>query len=75
MGQNFDHKMTNVVESMNKILRKEHELSVLDLLNEICYFTMAQCFKRYERAINLLRSGPIYMKYCMKRLSNSEQWA
>lgn len=34
-SQYFGHKTSNVVKSMNKVLKGNQELSILDLLNEI----------------------------------------
>ena len=34
-GQSYGHKISNIVESMNKVLKQEQELPILDLLNEI----------------------------------------
>lgn len=43
-SQNFGPKTSNVVESMNNLLREERQLSILDLLNEIWHLTMNQRF-------------------------------
>lgn len=74
-GPTYGHKTSNVVESMNNTLLEEHELSILDLLNEIWHLTMTERFKRYERSLKLLQNGQIYTDYCMKHLSNSNKWA
>ena len=34
-GQSYGHKTSNIVESMNKVLKQERELPILDLRNEI----------------------------------------
>lgn len=47
-GITFGHKTSNVVESMNRVLKSERELSILDLLNEIWHLIMNQRFKRYS---------------------------
>lgn len=60
---------------MNSTLREERELSILDLLNEIWHLTMAERFKQYERATELLKTGQIYTDFCMKHLTNSGKWA
>lgn len=51
---NFSHKTSNVMESMNNLLKDERELPILDFLNEIWHLTMCQRFKRYETACILL---------------------
>lgn len=74
-GPTFGHKTSNVVESMNSTLRAERELSVLDLLNEIWHLTMAERFKRFERATELLKRKQKYTDFCLKHLNHSSKWA
>lgn len=74
-GQNFGHKTSNVVESMNNLLKDERELSILDLLNEIWHLTMSQRFKRHEIACILLEKNQVYTDFCLQQLRNSERWA
>jgi len=49
-GKSYGHKTSNIVESMNKVLKQEHELPILDLLNEIWLYTMIQRAQRYQTA-------------------------
>lgn len=70
--QNFGHKTSNVVESMNSVLKDEWELSILDLLNEIWHFTMDQRFKRFSTACDLLEKHQIFTDFCLKQLLRSK---
>jgi len=49
-GQNYGHKTSNIVESMNRLLKSERELSILDLLNEIWHITMETRYQHYSEA-------------------------
>jgi len=49
-GQNYGHKTSNIVESMNHLLKSERELSILDLLNKIWHITMQTQYQRYSEA-------------------------
>lgn len=45
-GKRYGHNTSNIVESYNKSLQLERELSIVDLLNEIWYSSMSIRFKR-----------------------------
>lgn len=49
-GSRYGHDTLNIVESFNKSIKVERELSVLDLLNEIWNSQMAQRFRRIREA-------------------------
>ena len=41
-GSCYGHKTSNIIESMNKVLKQERELPILELLKEIWLYTMNQ---------------------------------
>jgi hypothetical protein len=74
-GEHFGHKTSNVVESVNNLLRDERELSILDMLNEIWHLTMHQRFERFTIATSLIAKGQTLTDFCLKKLLDSRQWA
>lgn len=73
-GSFFGHKTSKVVESTNKALTSEWELSVLDLLSEIWNKTMIERFKRFTEACNKSHQQT-HTKFCIQKLLQSQQWA
>lgn len=75
-GPYYGQKTSNIVESMNRVLKGDRELSILDLLNEIWSYTMEQRFKRATQANGLLERGEqLHTDYCMQKLQESKQWS
>lgn len=50
-GSWYGDKTSNIVESMNMVLKQERELPILELLNEIWLYTMNQRALRYQTAL------------------------
>lgn len=49
-GKQYGHNTSNIVESYNKSLQLEYELSIVDLLNKIWHSSMATWFQRFQQA-------------------------
>jgi len=49
-GQYYGYKTSNIVASMNKVLKQGRELPILDQLNEIWLYTMNQQAEQYQTA-------------------------
>ena len=58
LGKCYDHNASNIVESYNKSLQLECELSIVDLLNEIWHSLIAIQFKRLQQSESLLKGYP-----------------
>lgn len=54
-GKTFGHKTTIVLELMERLLKNEQTLSIIDLLHEIWNFTIDQRARRFAKADNLSR--------------------
>lgn len=74
-GPTFGHKTSNIVEAMNKVLKSERELSILDLLNELWHLTMKYRFDRLTLANNLLSKNQKITDFALKKLAESQKWA
>lgn len=73
-GAFFGHKTSNVVESANKSLKSERELSILNLLHEIWNKTMAERYQRYTDACRM-SVHQTHTDFCLQKLLQSQQWA
>lgn len=72
-GQLFSHKTSNILESMNNVLKNEQELSILDLLNEIWHLTIVHHFNRLTNASKCINQRQIYTNFFFQQLSNSQK--
>jgi len=72
-GQCYGHKTSNIVESMNKVLKQERELPILDLLNEIWLYTMNQRAERYQTAC-LKDHQQNWSDFALGQLTISRAW-
>lgn len=73
-GKSYGHKTSNVVESMNSVLKSERGLSILELLNEIWHITIEERFQRYQKACKTAQQQ-IHIDFCLSALVKSRQWA
>ena len=72
-GQSYGHKTSNIVESMNKVLKQERELPILDLLNEIWLYTMNQRAQRYQTA-RMQEEQQNWTDFALGQLTISRSW-
>jgi len=73
-GKRYGHNTSNIVESYNKSLQLERELSIVDLLNEIWHSSMAVRFKRLQQAETALNGYP-FTTICRTEAETSRLWA
>ena len=73
-GKRYGHNTSNIVESYNKSLQLERELSIVDLLNEIWHSSMAARFKRLQQA-ELALAGYPFTAICRTEAETSRLWA
>ena len=73
-GRNYGHKTSNIVESMNHLLKSERELSILDLLNEIWHITMETRYQRYSEACQQ-EGDQTHTDFAFKQLVISREWS
>ena len=73
-GCSFGHKTSNVVESMNQVLKSEWELSILDLLNEIWHILMNTRYQRFTIACRA-EEDQLHTDFALTKLLESRQWA
>lgn len=74
MGAFFGYKISNVVESANKSIKSERELSNLDLLHKIWNKNMAEQFQHYTDACHMFVCQT-HTDFCLQKLLQSQQWA
>ena len=73
-GSCYGHKTSNIVESMNKVLKQEGELPILELLNEIWLYAMNQRAQRYQTA-STKEQQQHWSDFALSQLTISRSWS
>lgn len=71
--QRYGHDTSNIVESTNKTLKIDRELSMIQLLDTIWHKLMAERFSRLQLASK--PDAGRFTKFCLKQLSLQRPWA
>jgi transposase-like protein len=74
-GTRQGHLTSNIVESVNKLLREDRNLSITDLLNAIWHRVMEARASSLKAAQEQLDAGLRWTSFCQTKLEYSRKWA
>jgi hypothetical protein len=69
------HLTSNIVESVNKLLREDRSLSITDLLDAIWHRVMEARACSLKAAQDQLSTGLRWTSFCQTKLEYSRKWA
>lgn len=69
----FGHLNSNIAESINRLLKSDRELTIVDLLNAIWHRVMDKRSDRLRRATEDAAGGMVYTSYAMAM--EGRKWA
>jgi hypothetical protein len=71
----FGHDTSNVVESVNKVLKEDRELPIIALLDALWHRVMDQAAERHADATALLTRGKQFTPFCAKLVNERRKLA
>lgn len=72
----FGHDISNIVESMNAVLKMDRQVDIMELLSRIWDRVMSMRFNRFSAASQLLfQDGHTWTPYCAQLLRTSREFA
>jgi hypothetical protein len=74
-GTRQGHLTSNIVESVNKLLREDRNLSVTDLLNAIWHRVIEARASSLKAAQEQLAAGLRWTSFCQTKLEYLRKWA
>jgi hypothetical protein len=74
-GTRQGHLTSNIVESVNKLLREDRSLSIIDLLDAIWHRVMEARASSLKAAQEQLAAGLRWTSFCQTKLEYSRKWA
>lgn len=73
-GRLYGHKTSNIVESMNHVLRPQRELPILEMLNDIWHLTMNTRYERYLATSSQVGID-LHSDFALQKLIISRNWS
>jgi transposase-like protein len=71
----YSHLTSNIAEFVNKILREDRSLSIIELLDAIWHRVMTDRASRLRDAQKQARDAIIWTSYCRTKLEYGRKWA
>jgi hypothetical protein len=74
-GRRYGQDTSNIVESLNQVLRFDRELPIVELLNALWHRVMEKRSSRLQAATKALSDGAVTTPWVDSRLEEARQWA
>ena len=74
-GRRYGHGTSNIVESVNRTLKLDRELPIVELLDAIWHRVMEHRADRLAAAIKQEKDGMLWTSYCAGIIQEGKRWA
>ena len=74
-SRRYGHDTSNIVESLNNILKLDRELNIIELLDTIWHRTMELRSQRYTEALQAITTGVQYTSFVTTAVQEGRKWA
>ena len=74
-GRQYSHDTSNIAESLNKLLKFDRELAIVDLLDAIWYRVMEYRAFRLAEALAMTAKGAQYTPFVAAHVNEGRKWA